>query len=89
MTVGDAGLVLVLNSGSSSIKFQVVDPVAGTAVVSGLVEQIGEPEEGFPITRPVCAGFTGGSSIPGSTSLRSGQSDIGLCTAARCFIRRR
>jgi acetate kinase len=38
------GVVLVLNSGSSSIKFQVVDPVAGTAVVSGLVEQIGEPD---------------------------------------------
>lgn len=37
------GLVLVLNSGSSSIKFQLVDPVAGTAMVSGLLEQIGEP----------------------------------------------
>ena len=37
-------LVLVLNSGSSSIKFQVVDPAAGTAVVSGLVEQIGESQ---------------------------------------------
>lgn len=37
------GLVLVLNSGSSSIKYQLVDPAAGTAVVSGLVEQIGEP----------------------------------------------
>ncbi|MBS9536094.1 acetate kinase [Mycobacterium sp. M1] len=37
------GLVLVLNCGSSSIKYQVVDPVAGEAVVSGLVEQIGEP----------------------------------------------
>ncbi|ORA82981.1 acetate kinase [Mycolicibacter kumamotonensis] len=48
MTVGDTGLVLVLNSGSSSIKFQVIDPVAGTAVVSGLVEQIGEPEGTIP-----------------------------------------
>lgn len=38
------GLVLVLNSGSSSIKFQLVDPVAGTAPFSGLVEQIGEPD---------------------------------------------
>lgn len=37
------GVVLVLNCGSSSIKFQVVDPVAGTALVSGLVERIGEP----------------------------------------------
>ena len=39
-----SGLVLVLNSGSSSIKYQLVDPVAGTAVASGLVEQIGEPD---------------------------------------------
>ncbi|MDO4911447.1 MAG: acetate kinase [Corynebacterium sp.] len=40
-----AGLVLVLNSGSSSIKFQLVDPTAdadAAPVVSGLVEQIGE-----------------------------------------------
>jgi len=38
--------VLVLNSGSSSIKFQIVDPTASAAdtpFVSGLVEQIGEP----------------------------------------------
>jgi acetate kinase len=39
-----SGLVLVLNSGSSSIKYQLVDPVAGTAVASGLVERIGEPD---------------------------------------------
>ena len=37
---------LVLNSGSSSIKFQLVDPANGATqppFVSGLVEQIGEP----------------------------------------------
>lgn len=37
---------LVLNSGSSSIKFQVLDPAASASdepLVSGLVEQIGEP----------------------------------------------
>jgi acetate kinase len=39
-----SGMVLVINSGSSSIKYQLVDPVAGVAVASGLVEQIGEPE---------------------------------------------
>lgn len=44
MSPVSAGLVLVLNSGSSSIKFRLIDPVAGTAVVSGLVEQIGEPD---------------------------------------------
>ena len=40
-------LVLVLNSGSSSIKFQLVDPARHATddpFVSGLVEQIGEPE---------------------------------------------
>jgi len=39
-----SGVVLVLNSGSSSIKYQLVEPVAGTAVASGLVERIGEPD---------------------------------------------
>lgn len=34
--------VLVVNSGSSSIKYQLVDPEAGLAVASGLVERIGE-----------------------------------------------
>lgn len=36
-------IVLVINSGSSSIKFQLVHPVPGDAVGSGLVERIGEP----------------------------------------------
>ena len=39
-------LVLVLNSGSSSIKFQLVDPdqhATDEPFASGLVEQIGEP----------------------------------------------
>jgi acetate kinase len=39
-----SGLVLVINSGSSSIKYQLLDPGAHAAVASGLVEQIGEPE---------------------------------------------
>ena len=34
--------VLVINSGSSSIKYQLVDPVTGEAIAVGLVEQIGE-----------------------------------------------
>jgi acetate kinase len=38
-----SGVVLVLNSGSSSVKFQLVDPVAGSPSATGLVEQIGEP----------------------------------------------
>ena len=38
---------LVINSGSSSIKFQIVDPASSASddpFVSGLVEQIGEPQ---------------------------------------------
>jgi acetate kinase len=35
-------LVLVINSGSSSIKYQLVDPVGGDVVAGGLVERIGE-----------------------------------------------
>ena len=38
------GLVLVINSGSSSIKYQLIDPVEGVAVASGLVERIGEAD---------------------------------------------
>lgn len=38
------GTVLVVNSGSSSVKYQLVDPVGGEAVASGLVERIGEAQ---------------------------------------------
>src|SRR6478609_137777 len=40
--VGVTGPVLVLNAGSSSLKYQVVDPVSGRATVRGVVERIGE-----------------------------------------------
>jgi acetate kinase len=36
--------VLVLNSGSSSIKYQLVEPESGAVVLGGLVERIGEPD---------------------------------------------
>jgi acetate kinase len=42
MTATSVGTVLVVNSGSSSIKYQLVDPVGGEAIASGLVERIGE-----------------------------------------------
>src|SRR5258707_1557330 len=35
--------VLVVNSGSSSLKYQVVEPDSGRAVAGGVVERIGEP----------------------------------------------
>ena len=37
-------LVLVVNSGSSSVKYQLVDVESGTAVASGIVERIGEDD---------------------------------------------
>ena len=37
--------VLVINSGSSSIKYQLVDPDSGASLASGLVERIGEAED--------------------------------------------
>jgi acetate kinase len=36
-------LVLVINSGSSSLKFQLVDPDSGESREGGVVQQIGEP----------------------------------------------
>ena len=36
--------VLVINSGSSSLKYQLVEVAQGTALASGLVERIGEPD---------------------------------------------
>ena len=40
---GDERRVLVLNVGSSSLKYAVVDPVAGRATVRGHVDRIGSP----------------------------------------------
>ncbi|MGL4306694.1 MAG: acetate kinase [Mycobacteriaceae bacterium] len=36
------GLVLVINSGSSSVKYQLVHPMSGEALAVGVVERIGE-----------------------------------------------
>ncbi|NLF05982.1 MAG: acetate kinase [Actinomycetales bacterium] len=41
--MGKSPRVLVVNSGSSSLKYQLVEPETATAVTSGLVERIGEP----------------------------------------------
>ena len=41
-----AKTVLVINSGSSAIKDQLVDLESGVGLASGLVEKIGEPVDG-------------------------------------------
>ncbi|OMC22689.1 acetate kinase [Mycobacterium colombiense] len=40
--------MLVINSGSSSLKYQVVEPDSGTARATGLVERIGEESSSVP-----------------------------------------
>jgi acetate kinase len=44
----DSRLVLVINSGSSSLKYQVVDPDSGSPRATGLVERIGEESSSVP-----------------------------------------
>ena len=44
MTGPGAGTVLVLNCGSSSVKYRLVDPGAGSVLAHGLVERIGQPQ---------------------------------------------
>lgn len=51
------GMVLVINSGSSSIKYQLLDPESSVVAASGTVERIGEDNGGSSITptaRPPC-----------------------------------
>jgi acetate kinase len=43
-----ASTVLVLNSGSSSLKYQLIEPDSGDSLADGIVEQIGEPSS--PVT---------------------------------------
>ena len=41
--------ILVLNSGSSSLKFAIIDPKNETTAVSGLADRIGQPDAGLKI----------------------------------------
>jgi sulfhydrogenase subunit alpha len=55
---GDSGLVLVLNSGSSSVKFALLDPGSGQRMLDGMAEKVGttgavlhlQREGGDPVT---------------------------------------
>jgi acetate kinase len=49
--VNATGPVLVLNSGSSSVKFAVLDPASGERALSGLAEQVGTPGAALRIGR--------------------------------------
>ena len=37
------GRVLVFNAGSSSLKYRLLEPVAGVVIANGIVERIGRP----------------------------------------------
>jgi len=62
--VTEAGLVLVLNSGSSSVKFAVLDPGTGERVLGGEAERVGTPDavlrvrqdSGDPVTEQLTDG---------------------------------
>jgi acetate kinase len=47
---GSARTVLVLNSGSSSVKFQLVEPDSGSSLADGIVERIGEDASAASLT---------------------------------------
>ncbi len=44
MTSGVTSVVLVLNCGSSSVKYALIDPTDGVHHVTGLAERVGQPE---------------------------------------------
>jgi len=52
--------VFVLNTGSSSVKFRVVDPASGAVSAEGLVERIGEPGSSAPDHRAAIDGILSG-----------------------------
>src|SRR6516225_3592781 len=43
-SAGSGGMVLVLNSGSSSVKFALLDPETGQRALGGIAEKVGSPE---------------------------------------------
>jgi acetate kinase len=61
---GSGGLVLVLNSGSSSVKFALVHPETGERPLDGLADRVGTPEavlriqagQGHAVTEPLADG---------------------------------
>ena len=62
--VAEAGLVLVLNSGSATVKFALIDPGSGRRVLGGLADHVGTPEavlhtqreDGDPVTEHLTDG---------------------------------
>ncbi|CKV18122.1 acetate kinase [Mycobacterium tuberculosis] len=83
--------VLVINSGSSSLKFQLVEPVAGMSRAAGIVERIGERSS--PVADHAQALHRAFKMLAedGIDLQTAGwwRSDTGWSTAARSFTSRR
>lgn len=43
--------ILVINCGSSSIKFQIIDPISKTKILNGIAERIGTPKAVIKLKR--------------------------------------
>ena len=80
-----ASPVLVLNAGSSSLKYQLLVPESGEVLAKGLVERIGEPGGAADHTAAMTEMSAARWSTPASTWPRPGcgRSATGWCTAAR------
>ena len=77
--------VLVLNSGSSSVKYAVVDPDSGTMLADGIVERIGEgvvPDHAAALQVVF-------DELADDIAVHSSQSGTGWCTAGRICMSRR
>jgi acetate kinase len=63
--VAEAGVILVLNSGSASVKFALIDPGDGRRVLGGEAEKVGTPDAVLHVQRdggdPVTEQLTDGS----------------------------
>ncbi|MCH9668869.1 MAG: acetate kinase [Actinomycetia bacterium] len=64
--------VLVLNSGSSTVKYSVVQPESGMTVADGVIERIGEVDEGSP--EPAVADHAAALRLVFTACVRDGQS---------------
>jgi acetate kinase len=64
------GTVLVLNSGSSSLKYQLVEPDSGRSLFSGIVERIGEENSAAKLTTPESAVSREGRVVDHEAALR-------------------
>jgi len=87
----DGAMVLVLNSGSSSVKFALLHPGSGQRTLSGLAEKVGTAEavlhlrrdQGDPVTEPLDDGGSKAAARPAGGSARTARSRPWSCRPTR------